>query len=333
MFWGVCEVSGSGWKLGVVTGWAPFTEIIGRISVSQIRLDLVHMGTHGPAPASTALHSSRDGGSCSHSSGWAGLVLQQLNKHAHLWAQPRHHAGPNAVHRVLITVHQALEQLTIKPRTTRHSITQCLFRGAQRHKKTQNVLIEATMFSTLCPLTFQILVQNVCVHVRYGLMSSIWGVTVRSLQNLCSPPSHSFCIHSQTAILHVLGQQKERKKTRKLDIPVWVSFAVGQNVWNRWKPKHANRYKFSHGAQIMAGRNFNKHQEWWIVMLKINRTNKLMKSPFFQNVPCHHSPRKTSQALKTTLFTMLQNALLIIICSTQHFCTGQWDPPIGEVAG
>lgn len=76
------------WKLGVVTGGAPFTEIIGSISVAQIRLDLVHMGTHGPTPASTALHSSRDGGSCGHSSGWAGLVLQQLNEHAHLWAQP-----------------------------------------------------------------------------------------------------------------------------------------------------------------------------------------------------------------------------------------------------
>lgn len=187
MFWGVCEVSGSEWKLGVVTGWAPFTEIIGRISVSQIRLDLVHMGTHGPAPASTALHSSRDGGSCSHSSGWAGLVLQQLNKHAHLWAQPRHHAGPNAVHRVLITVHQALEQLTIKPRTTRHSITRCLFWGAQRHKKTQNVLIEATMFSTLCPLTFR---SSYRMYVR--TRSTVW----------CHPYGEWPSVHYKTFALH-----------------------------------------------------------------------------------------------------------------------------------
>lgn len=104
----MCGVSESEWKLGAVTGRALFAKMTGRVSVSQIRLDLVHMGTHGPAPAPTALHSSWDGGSCSHSSGWAGLVLQQLNKHGHLWAQPRHHAGPNAVHRVLIAVHQAL---------------------------------------------------------------------------------------------------------------------------------------------------------------------------------------------------------------------------------
>lgn len=104
----VWSFSESEWKLGAVTGRALFAKMTGRVSVSQIRLDLVHMGTHGPAPAPTALHSSWDGGSCSHSSGWAGLVLQQLNKHGHLWAQPRHHAGPNAVHRVLIAVHQAL---------------------------------------------------------------------------------------------------------------------------------------------------------------------------------------------------------------------------------
>lgn len=96
------------WKLGAVAGGALFAKMTGRVSVSQIRLDLVHMGTHGQPPAPTALCSSWDDGSCSHSGGWAGLVLQQLNKHGHLWAEPRHHAGPNAIHRVLITVHQAL---------------------------------------------------------------------------------------------------------------------------------------------------------------------------------------------------------------------------------
>lgn len=118
-------MSGSEWKLGAVTGRALFAKMTGGVSVSQIRLDLVHMGTHGPAPAPTALHPGRDGGSCSHSGGWAGLVLQQLNKHGHLWAQPRHHAGPDAVHRVLVTVHQALEQLTIKPATAKRRKCHC----------------------------------------------------------------------------------------------------------------------------------------------------------------------------------------------------------------
>lgn len=77
------------WKLGAVASRALFAKMTGRVSVSQIRLDLVHMGSHGPAPAPTALHSGWDGGgSCSHSSGRAGLALQQLNKHGHLWAQP-----------------------------------------------------------------------------------------------------------------------------------------------------------------------------------------------------------------------------------------------------
>lgn len=53
-----------------------FAQVTGRVSVPQIRLDLVHMGTHGPTPAPTALHSSGDGGSCGHSSGRAGLALQ-----------------------------------------------------------------------------------------------------------------------------------------------------------------------------------------------------------------------------------------------------------------
>lgn len=201
MFWGAvwsffCQ---SEWKLGVVAGWAPFTEIIGSISVAQIRLDLVHMGTHGPAPASTALHSSRDGGSCGHSSGWAGLVLQQLNEHAHLWAQPWHHAGPNAVHCVLIAVHQALEQLTVKPRTTRQSVM-CLFQEAKGGKLYYFFMCrpyDVWIFIAICipALAPQPAINGV-------------GATICPGQNLGSPPSLSFCVHSQTAIPHVLGQQK-----------------------------------------------------------------------------------------------------------------------------
>lgn len=95
MFSGVCGVflfffffSESEIKLGAVTSRALFAKMTGGVSVSQIRLDLVHMGTHGPAPAPTGLHSSRDGGSCGRGGRGAGLILQQLNKHGHLWAQP-----------------------------------------------------------------------------------------------------------------------------------------------------------------------------------------------------------------------------------------------------
>lgn len=151
-------------KLGVVTGWAPFTEIIGSISVAQIRLDLVHMGTHGPTPASTALHSSRDGGSCGHSSGWAGLVLQQLNEHAHLWAQPWHHAGPNAVHCVLIAVHQALEQLTVKPRTTRQ-YRMLILRSKKGGKLYSFLFVDPPMFPFLLHLS---------KHVLHSLTSTVW---------------------------------------------------------------------------------------------------------------------------------------------------------------
>lgn len=149
------------------------------------------MGTHGPAPASTALHSSRDGGSCGRSGGWAGLVLQQLNEHAHLWAQPRHHAGPNAVHCVLIAVHQALQQLPVEPGATKRSVMSG--EGSDG-------------FLFVHPLIFWF-----HKHVLHSLTSACVGATPAHEQNPASPPSQSIPVHSQTAIRRVLGQQKENE--------------------------------------------------------------------------------------------------------------------------
>lgn len=54
---------------------------------------------------------------------------------------------------------------------------------------------------------FQFLSQYVYKHVLHSLMWTVWERPFAH-DKTWSPPSPSFCVHSQTAILHVLGQQK-----------------------------------------------------------------------------------------------------------------------------
>lgn len=211
----------------------------GRVSVSQIRLDLVHIGTRRPAPAPTALHASGNGG---RSCGRAGLVLQQLDEDGHLRAQTWHHAGPDAVHRVLVTIHQALQQLPIKPVATENfksrqpeGMNMCSL--SRRHKRMHAWII--------------------WWH-EYGRNQTEALVTTTS----CAPPSIPF-----VSTPKLQSQQQKGTKTFKLDIPVCFSFTEWKMVLKDTKRIPVNLLVFLTACIILSSvahsRGRNSVEAFW----------------------------------------------------------------------